>query len=409
MTVTIAAMFMGAAITVVGCSTECERVIDKELECTGDAAGALAGGLKAVAVKMCESRRKAPEFKVSIDCMAATSTCDEFRACKMATRQAARAAETEEMKAAAAAERARVTQERADEVTKLVSVGKLSKAVSDCSNDLKAYQAGGPLQEACDGAFNVAATQLKPADKLLSVAMGYMCSRPDVSAWGKASAPFTKACAGIAAQKMEALEAASEAGTLDGYACRAYLAFVKKSSPDDLVTAHTFCEQALRTANSKKTARLQKVLEAQRDNGTKHDVMDCVDYLKLRAKHTPEEQAAAKMLCEEAQQASEHKEAIELARKALREKRTRPPLQCRFLLEEGETELRGSKWFAVQAPILAKACYGDLGKLILRNVTKGPCMSSAKAVHTWAAKYNLGASDPELEALLTETRAACGK
>lgn len=396
------------ATTITGCGSDCETAVNKELECME--AGKRKTefeDMKGEVIARCESKSDDPQMKLLVEC-GKKSTCENVKACQNAAKEG----------------------EAAKEITQYLENGNISEAVSDCSYDLESYQVGGAFKAACDKAFEGAAKKL--GDEEVHRKTGYVCTGDDAAEWLKASATLKKTCDAIGASMKKALEDARDADKYDDYECGNYKEFVAKSSPGDKAAAEKFCTDAKSTVETKKAAddkkkadelaakeaaektlkkvTLKKAIETQRDAGTKYDFSACYDYQELAAADGAEAKAAAELLCAESKAAAKFKEAMDEAAIALKEKKTRPPYSCRSVLKRNADKLKASKWFAVKAPILAKACFGgELGKNILGSVTRTLCLSGPKAVHEWATKFNLGATDTDLQALLTKTKTACSK
>lgn len=381
----VAMLVGGASMMVTGCGSECETAINKEIECTeSEKRKASMEKDKSEIIEKCNKDSDDERMKMMVEC-GQKSTCAEVKACQLQARSA----------------------EDAKEITAAVASGDISKAVRTCSYQLESYQAGGAFKTACDSAFSAAAGKLD--DEKLGRSISYLCTGDDGAAWKKGSDAIKTACGSVGDAMKKVLETSRDAGKYEKYKCESYVEYVSKNAPDGKAAAEKFCADAKTTADTKQVEVLKKEIVAQRDAGTKADFGKCYKYKKLAETLPAAEKAAAILLCEESTAAADFNKAMGEVKKAIAAKKKRAPYQCSSFLKKGDEKLKGSKWFATKAPVLAKACYGDLGKIILATVSARLCLSGPKAVHEYATKYNLGASDPTLQALLTKTKPLCVK
>jgi hypothetical protein len=144
----------------------------------------------------------------------------------------------------------------------------------------------------------------------------------------------------------------------------------------------------------------------QRDSGSKFEILACFNYKEFVKNAAPEKLPAATLLCEEAQAAGEASKAINDAKAAADSKSfIMFPYACTQFTDRKE-KLGESAWYAERSKDVARACYGELGKVVLADVSRS-CSQGAKSVHTQAAAFKLGESDQALAALLKKTAAAC--
>ncbi len=143
----------------------------------------------------------------------------------------------------------------------------------------------------------------------------------------------------------------------------------------------------------------------QRDAGSEFDYGTCSSYKDLVEALTPDKQAAAEMLCKEADQADDYAKAVAEATKNIAEKKADVPYECTSFLDDKD-EFKGSAWYDTKSKELAKLCFGDLGKIVLAEVSSY-CLSDAENAHKYAAEFSLAEGDAELKALLAKTAAEC--
>ncbi len=143
-----------------------------------------------------------------------------------------------------------------------------------------------------------------------------------------------------------------------------------------------------------------------RDAGAGDPGFICFDVEKLAAFVSPEEETWAKLACQEVKVAKEFTQVREEVKKAIAEatadgSKAQVPFQCDFAIEQAEKDIAGSEWGKAQIAEVAKACYVELGKVVLEKKTadmKYGCDFNVQKVVDGAKKHQL--TDPALDPLL---------
>lgn len=151
---------------------------------------------------------------------------------------------------------------------------------------------------------------------------------------------------------------------------------------------------------------LKTKIEAARDAGADDDYSTCSSYKDIVAATAPDQAKAAELLCKEMSAANYAKAALDECKANLAKKEADIPFQTTSFLDTKEMD--GSDWFKTRSAEVARACFGDLGKIALAEMGSF-CGYAAQQVHEYAPRYKLGDGDPELKALLEKTAAKCKK
>ncbi len=241
--------------------------------------------------------------------------------------------------------------EDVEELEGMLSAGKPMDAMQQCSYSIESYQAVPEIKAVCDKAVTAVFADL--SDKEMRSDAVYRCTLgSDVKEWMAASAPLKAGCNALLAD-------------------------------------------------------FQAQVTKQRDEGSEYDYSTCSSYKDLAKALTPDKEAAAELLCNEADQADDYAKAFAEATKNIAEKKTDVPYECQSFLGDKD-EFKGSEWYAAKSKELAKLCYGDLGKIVLAGVSSY-CLTDAKNVHKYAAEYSLAEGDAALTELLAKTAPECTK
>lgn len=222
--VVVATLVCGMAMTGPGCGSECERAVDRKLECM--AAGKRKTRIeskKTAAVQMCEADPNHPVIKLLLEC-GRKSTCEEVVACRQEARRA----------------------QAVKPITKYLDNGDIFHASELCLRGLRSYRAGGAFKVACDTAFDAIAK--KPDDYML-IHIKHLCMKDDGAAWKKASASLKKTCIAIGAAMKKRLENPNNA-TFSDFECGDYKRLVAMTTPEHKAAAEKFCEDGKRAAES---------------------------------------------------------------------------------------------------------------------------------------------------------------
>lgn len=244
------------------------------------------------------------------------------------------------------------------EIETAITAGKFDEAMSTCRYQLKTYKSVSAFKAACDKAITASFAKLETEDARSDAR--YTCaSSSDAKEWLAASPAMTEGC-------------------------------------NSLLTA------------------FKTTITKQRDTGSEYNYTDCSGYSDLVKAIAPTTEAAATLLCNEAEVADDFTEGFAELTKNIAEKKKQLPFRCTSILDpkynkETVEKLKDSKWFTDKSLELAKKCYGgEMGTLLLSDVTSY-CGMRAKEVHVAAAKYGLGKESPELQAMLDSTADKCTK
>tara|TARA_R110002096_G_scaffold433887_5_gene653980 strand:- start:113975 stop:114976 length:1002 start_codon:yes stop_codon:yes gene_type:complete len=292
-----------------------------------------------------EARKEAKQFRdMAISVCKASKTEPEIKAAIACSKKSS----CEEYRACESAARAL---EDVRQLKEMLDNGKPLEAMQQCSYDLNLYKAVPAVAEICDKAITTVFSDLSDAE--LRSDLVYSCTLgSEAKEWLAASEPLTNGC---------------------------------------MLLLGEFESQAT----------------TQRNEGTEYDYSACSSYQDLVKALRPQSIAAAAMLCNEADHAEDYVKAVAEVTKNITENISDVPYECTSFLDDQE-ELKGSMWYATKSSELAKLCFGDLGKLVLAEVS-GYCLTDAKNVHKYASRYSLAESDPQLQELLAKTAAECAK
>ncbi|MBP6631667.1 MAG: hypothetical protein KA297_19670 [Kofleriaceae bacterium] len=204
-------------------------------------------------------------------------------------------------------------------------------------------------------------------------------------------------------------------------ACTKVFASVDKLTGDDLKNARSRCQYAddeLKKVPEFTTvcaglvgSALKDAIAAgtkARDAGTR-DFGLCLEMQEL-VKSGGGDGAAVEMLCKEMDEAENAKAAVTEARANAAAKKLDTPYQCRSLPEA--LDKIGSEWAKTTRTEVLKACYVELGLVILTSDTsdaKYVCPYKISEVQKAAATHGLAEAYPELGAALAKLPKTCLK
>lgn len=200
----------------------------------------------------------------------------------------------------------------------------------------------------------------------------------------KASPEFKAACDKAITEGFSKLEDPT-------WKCRGESEFLTASEP-------------LRAECTKLADTLKKKIETARDAGADDDYSTCSSYKDVVTAVAPDKTKAAEILCKEMSATNYAKKALDEIKANIAKKEVDIPFQCTsFLDTEG---MDGSAWFKTKSAEVAKACFGEMGKLALAEVDSY-CTYGGKQVHEYAPKYDLAKADPDLAKALEKTAKVC--
>lgn len=174
---------------------------------------------------------------------------------------------------------------------------------------------------------------------------------------------------------------------------------IKKVAPD--------FEKACKTIAMGQLAAAQKAATAARDAG-KNDYKACSDLKKVAELAGGDAVAAAEKQCEEMTASETAKKATDEAHANAGAKKTSMPYQCDAAAEK--LAKLDTEWAKQTLDAVYKACYGELGGVILEEKAKDAkyiCPYEIKKVIEAAAKYDLAAKLPDLGEAMKKLPAKC--
>lgn len=261
----------------------------------------------------------------------------------------AKAGSCEEMQACEAAARGK---KRAKEVAQTVAEGKWREAMDDCTF-MPEYFADATFKAECLKVFSEAPPKLSAEDRKSLV---YRCSGETGKELEKMVPEFGAMCAKIVSEQLAALtEAVTKA----------------------------------------------------RDTG-ENDYTTCFSLRELAKQAGPDAVAAAETLCTEVDLAAKVKKGLSDVASSISKKQTLMPYSCRMTVDElGEL---GSEWAKARQAELLKACYVDLGAIIVEVSAKDAKYMCPYAITEWkkgVEKFSLAAAYPEINAMTAKLPAKC--
>jgi hypothetical protein len=177
---------------------------------------------------------------------------------------------------------------------------------------------------------------------------------------------------------------------------------IREKSFEDVPELKQVCDDMY----TKALDTLGKDVEAIRDGKSDKKVFNtCFDYKRMAGKISEDKKKAAEDLCKEANAGANVAKAIEDALSAAKEKKNAVPYKCRMVIKE--LEKIGSDWAKEATKKVAKACYQDLGTVVLAAIVPDMtfCKSAAKEIVTAVDTYGLKGGD--LDALVAKAKEKC--
>lgn len=397
---TIVALAFGSTLGLSGCKKEatCETVAPKIKECVPQAKDESAEELAGECKKMVEKR---PDMLKNMgECM--DKPCAEFLSCMDKAEEAARKGE------------------RLEKISKATAAKDWKDVAYVCDSILE-KKTDDDLVKACNELAKAAFADLGAKMTALKTEMkedkDYQCMTYEKYAAMVSADEGTKAkalceevrAAGRAGEQVGEVKKAIETKDFKSASYTCQTALEKKDNPA-LVKE---CEAFAKAASESLTADLTKL----RDEMKKDEKFSCFDLEKYGKMISEEEGKKAKTLCDELGKADDVAKALAAVAKVKTEgaadaDKANVPFECNYTIEG--LEKIGTEWAKTQAATLAKACYVELGAVVLeKNATdeemKYSCNFRAKEVFEGLKKHGL--KDPSLDKYLTSeaVKAKCAE
>lgn len=143
-----------------------------------------------------------------------------------------------------------------------------------------------------------------------------------------------------------------------------------------------------------------------RDSGALTGSSKCIALQTLAERVSPEEKAAADVVCKEVEAGRRAKEALDVVDSYLKVGVKEVPVECDMALED--LEKLESEWAKTRLKEVAARCIIDLGNTILPAKVKKMliCEYQVEKVYKAVKKYSL--SDPTLDPLIAKAAKKCG-